>query len=67
MDAKPFYQSKLFWLGLITVIVGAAPLVVELVQTIVPDTQTVTTAVGSFAVGVLTIILRVYFTDTKIE
>jgi hypothetical protein len=67
MDAKPFYQSKLFWLGLITVIVGAAPLVVELVQTIVPDTQTVTTAVGSFVVGVLTIILRVYFTDTKIE
>ena len=59
MDSKPWYQSKVIWLGVATVLVGIVPLAVQLAQAISPDNVTIETAVGAFLVGVLNIILRV--------
>jgi hypothetical protein len=60
---KAWYQSKLVWLGIILTISGALPFVSELVkvQPITPE------AVIALVGGILTVILRVWFTDTEIK
>ena len=59
---KAWYESKLTWLGIITTLVGALQLVAEFLKggAFSPD------AVVLLVVGILGVILRVWFTDTAI-
>ena len=59
MNTKPWYESKVIWLGVLTVIAGIVPLAVQLAAALSPDNTTVATAIGAFLIGVLNIILRV--------
>jgi uncharacterized membrane-anchored protein len=63
MHMKKWYQSKLVWLGIIMTLSGLLPFVSELVKTqpVTPE------AVVAFVGGILTVILRVWFTDTAIQ
>ena len=61
MDPKPFYKSKLFWLGALQIFVGAAALVGPFLE------AAVFTPAGfvALASGVVTIVLR-FLTDQPI-
>ncbi len=60
--SKLWYTSKTVWLGVVVTLIGALPLVADLVAktTISPQDVILT------GVGVLTVILRVWFTDTAV-
>lgn len=58
-DAKPWYQSKVFWLGVITTLLGVVPIITELAS----QTALTPAAVGTAMTGVLVVIMRVWFTD----
>lgn len=61
---KPFYLSKLVWLGLIQTVIGILTLVMDYMKTGQPwDAPGIILIV----IGILTIILRVWFTETPIE
>ena len=62
-STKKWYQSKLVWLGVITTLLGVLPLVQQLVSqaSIQPADF-----VALFS-GILTVILRVWFTNTEIS
>jgi hypothetical protein len=59
---KAWYESKMTWLGIITTLIGALQLVAEFLKSgaFSPD------AVVLLVVGILGVILRVWFTDTAI-
>ena len=63
LEFKNFWESKLFWIGLLSSLIAIGNLIAEFLQ------------IGSFSpdsfvllfVGVLTIILRIWFTETAIN
>jgi len=61
---KPWYQSKIVWLGVITTLMGVLPLVAGFI-----DTQSVNDPAAwiTLVIGILTVVSRVWFTDTQIE
>lgn len=62
-NPKPWYASKLTWLGIITSAIGILQVVGEWISanSFQPEDFTI------LVVGILTVILRVWFTDTPIE
>lgn len=63
MDTKKFYESKLFWLGIVQTLLGALAVISEFLQSGKPFDPLAVVLIVS---GVLTVILRVWFTDTPI-
>jgi len=63
MQSKAWYESKILWLGVITTLIGALQLVAEFLKSgnFTPD------AIVLLVVGVLGVVLRVWFTDTTIR
>jgi len=57
--SKLWYQSKVFWLGVITTLLGIIPIVTELAS----QTAVTPAALGTAATGILIVIVRVWFTD----
>jgi hypothetical protein len=57
---KPWYTSRTVWIGIVTMLVGTIPLVVEFVKTAAPDAASVVTSVGGLILGVLQIVRRIY-------
>ena len=63
LQIKYFWESKIFWVGILSTLIAIGNLVAEFLQA------------GSFSadsfvllfVGILTIVLRVWFTDTAIN
>jgi hypothetical protein len=66
METIKWYQSKVIWIAVGTIVVGVVPLAVTLISAVAPDALTFATAIGAFIVGVINIILRVG-TDREIE
>lgn len=60
---KKFYESKLFWVGVLQCAIGVGTSLASFFEAGVYDPASVTL----FVTGVLTIVLRVFFTDTAIE
>lgn len=58
-EPKEWYKSKVFWLGMITTLLGVMPLLDELVK----QTALTPSALITFVTGVLIVIVRVWFTD----
>jgi hypothetical protein len=56
MDTKPWYQSKLVWMGVLTALLGIIPLVQEMIDKGPVDTTAILTLVS----GVIVIALRVW-------
>jgi hypothetical protein len=63
LASKPWYQSKLVWLGVVMTLAGAVPVALALVAKSPITPADIVAAVG----GVLTVILRVWFTDQPIS
>ncbi len=65
-DAKSPFKSKINWLGIILTLIGALQLLQEmkLIDTFIPDpsVREQLTAIVLFAGGILTIILRTFYT-----
>jgi len=61
MEVKNFWESKTFWLNVIIALIMVADLLVQ--QPFIPPAYL---PIIATIVGVLNIILRVYFTDTGI-
>jgi len=61
-DTKPWYQSKVFWLGVITTLLGVIPIVTELAS----QTSVNPAALGTALTGILVVIVRVWFTDAPV-
>lgn len=61
MEIKNFWESKTFWLNLITAVIMILDLLVQ--QPFIPPSYL---PIIAFVVGVLNVILRVWFTDTGI-
>lgn len=59
---KEWYKSKVLWIGVITTLIGALSLLATLLQ----QASITPSDVVLFSVGVLNIVLRVWFTDTKL-
>lgn len=59
-SSKAWYESKLFWLGILMTLSGIVPLAIELTRSGTINPEGVITFLG----GVITVILRVWFTDT---
>jgi len=59
---KPWYQSKLFWLGIIQTAIGILGIVADFLGAGDFTAQ----AVALLVMGALTVVLRVWFTDTKL-
>ena len=62
MNIKKWYQSKLVWLGILLTISGIIPVVNELLHNKTPDVSAVITAIG----GMITVIIRIWFTSATI-
>ena len=68
MYTKKFYESKLFWTGLISVILGAMQIFTpEVLATIGVHDTTKFLAIEGVVVGILTIIFRLFGTTTVIS
>lgn len=67
MESKPIYKSKINWAAVLSILIAAAPLAVDLVTKIQPSWGAVATAIGGFVVGVAIIIFRTFYTDKTIE
>ena len=63
MQTKAWYQSKIVWLGILTTILGVVPILVELAKAYNIDAV----AVGTAIIGILTVIVRIWLTDTGIN
>lgn len=59
---KAWYQSKVFWLGVITTLLGAIPIISDLAS------QTAITPAMIFTAltGILIVVVRVWFTDSAV-
>ena len=62
MITKPWYQSKLVWLGIIQTLIGIAGLLADFFGAGNFTAQAITLLV----MGALTVVMRVWFTDTEI-
>jgi hypothetical protein len=62
METKPWYTSKLVWIGVATVLLGVIPLVQEMISKGPIDVNSVLTVIS----GAIVVILRVW-TNTPIE
>ncbi len=60
---KPFYLSKLVWLGIIQTVLGALAVVSEFLQSGKPIDPLGIILIVS---GILTAVLRIWFTDTPV-
>ena len=63
---KPWYASKVVWMGVITTLLGVLPLVNVYANVVAPQTVTIVAGTGALISGILTVILRVWFTDTAV-
>lgn len=61
-DEKAWYTSKLFWLGVLTTVLGVVPIVTELAS----QTSVTPAAVGTAVTGVVMVIVRIWFTDAPL-
>ena len=62
MDTKSWYTSKTVWLSVIQTLIGA----LALVATLLDAGDFTAAAVTNLVIGVLQIVIRVWFTDTGI-
>lgn len=63
MMTKPFYLSKLVWLGIVQTLLGALSVIASFLQSGKPlDPLGIVLIVS----GILTVVLRVWFTDEPI-
>lgn len=62
MEQKPWYKSKLVWLGIVQTLVGVATLLSDWLGAGDYSPASIASLVG----GILTVVLRVWFTDTVI-
>ena len=68
MDDKiKWYEAKLVWVGIIMTVLGILPLVNVFVQVVAPQAVTVVEAVCALVAGILTVVWRVWSTNTRIE
>jgi hypothetical protein len=65
-DAKKWYQSKVVWLGVLTTLLGVFPLINEYVKVIAPAALITVEASLTLIAGIVTVILRIWFTDQPI-
>lgn len=63
VEPKPWYKSKIVWLGIITTLLGVVPVVTQLANAYGVNAAEVGTAI----IGILTVIIRVWFTDAAIS
>jgi hypothetical protein len=66
MQSKPWYQSKIVWLGILTTLLGVFPLVNEYVKIVAPAAVIVVDATLVLVAGIVTAVIRIWFTDTAI-
>ncbi len=59
---KRWYTSKLVWLGIIQFVMGVAMQVAEFIET----ADFSPTAIAAIVLGVLTVVLRVWFTSEPV-
>ena len=62
-NSKPWYKSKTVWVNVIVMIVGVLT-ILQTSQTLVPSTWL---PYFALVVGILNVVLRVWFTDTAIS
>lgn len=62
MKTIPWYASKIVWVGVIMTLLGVLPLVTSLLNQTVIQAQDLVGLLG----GILTVILRIWFTDSVI-
>lgn len=62
METKSFWQSKIVWIGIIQTLIASLALVGEFLS----QTNFNPVAVTTLVTGILTIILRIWFTDSSI-
>ena len=67
MNTIKWYQSKVTWTGIVITILGGLPLVNVFVRLVAPTAATIIDAAFVMVAGVLTVIWRVWFTNTTIE
>ena len=66
VQIKKWYQSKIFWASVVTILIGIVPLGLEFARTIAPNSVTTIAAVATLVSGALTLVWRVFFTDQPI-
>jgi hypothetical protein len=62
-----FYQSKIFWAAMLTIFLGAIPLLADFLKIVMPQSLEVVTAILTFVSGLLTLVFRVFFTNQVIS
>ena len=64
MNTIPWYQSKIVWLNVVLTLIGAGSLVAD---ALAKDANMTAPGIIMVGVGVLGVILRIWFTDTVIQ
>lgn len=62
METKNWFQSKIVWVGVINTVIAMLTLGGEFLQ----KAEFSPVAVSVFITGILTVVLRIWFTDTPI-
>lgn len=64
-NSKSFVQSKIDWAGILIVVLGVLPLVLDLINVVAPEAAVVAGAIVAFVGGLTVIVLRTWFSDGK--
>jgi hypothetical protein len=67
MDTKPVLASKIVWLQIVVLLTGIIPLMGTFLKVVLPDEVVIIDASIALVAGILTIVARVWFTDTTLE
>ena len=67
MPQKAWYTSKIVWVGIISTVLAILPILAAYVKLISPQAATVIDATVAMLAGVLTVILRVWFTSSTLS
>jgi hypothetical protein len=60
---KKWYQSKILWAAVVTMLVGCVPLAYEFLKVVMPTYLVLISAATTLVSGLLTLVWRVFFTN----
>jgi hypothetical protein len=67
MTTKSFLSSKINWAGIVTVALGAIPIIATFAKLLVPNAAIIIDGAATMVVGVLIVIWRTFYTNTSIS
>jgi hypothetical protein len=67
MGTKTALQSKIVWAGLLSTLLAVLPIIAVFLKAVVPQWAVITDEALAMVTGILTVVWRIWFTNTTIS